>query len=202
MDSFIKPHRTKWQGKVCAAYMMIHVHSGKIYVGSTKDIQQRKKDHEKFLALGTHENSNVQEAYNVDPHFEYFTVLTHTREEAYTYEQQMLDDYKDTDLLLNKALDARDAFKHVKRGIPPERLELFIRLTKERNAAKKGKPIPAETLERMRIAQLKNSKAVSINGVEYSSMKEASRKLNFSIGGINGRIKSTNPLYKEWRLTS
>lgn len=49
---------------VSGVYAIVHTSSGKAYVGSSKDIQKRLANHQKYLRLGTHANSYLQNAYN------------------------------------------------------------------------------------------------------------------------------------------
>lgn len=41
-------------------------------------------------------------------------------------------------------------------------------------------------------------KAVSINGVKYSSILEASKQLNIARGTLTNRINSNNTMWKDW----
>lgn len=92
-------------------YLIIDKDNSKAYVGSTGDLFKRSTAHCTELKNNIHHNKSLQQAYNEGVEFEFVTVSTPTREEAYKLEQTILDDYINTDLLLNSAQDVKAGMK-------------------------------------------------------------------------------------------
>lgn len=46
-------------------YKIINTSNGKIYIGQSKDIEQRIEQHSRALEKGTHENKFMQKDYNI-----------------------------------------------------------------------------------------------------------------------------------------
>jgi group I intron endonuclease len=95
--------------KHCAAYVITHVKTGRMYVGSSGHVTQRVERHKSLLKLGIHPSSEFQAAYNDDPEITVKMHLTFDRDEAYDYEQEILDQYLPLGKLFNKQPDARQA---------------------------------------------------------------------------------------------
>ena len=47
-------------------YALHNNKSGKVYIGQTKDLSRREKDHFRELRKGTHHNKYLQRAYNME----------------------------------------------------------------------------------------------------------------------------------------
>lgn len=92
--------------KCSAAYIFRHVSSGKIYVGSTSDLQRRKRTHERQLRNGNHHTKKFQKLFNADPNFDFSVILTRTPEEAIAIEQEIIDRYLPAGILLNSTFNA------------------------------------------------------------------------------------------------
>jgi group I intron endonuclease len=45
-------------------YQIKALHSGEIYIGSSSNLEQRERDHFRFLRYGTHDNPKLQASYN------------------------------------------------------------------------------------------------------------------------------------------
>lgn len=45
-------------------YQIKALHSGEVYIGSSTNLEKRKKDHFRFLRYGTHDNPKLQASYN------------------------------------------------------------------------------------------------------------------------------------------
>jgi predicted GIY-YIG superfamily endonuclease len=67
--------------------------SGNIQIGSTNNIKRRMVEHKSLLRLNKHHNKHMQNVYNKYKHFSY-TILYEfdTREEAYSKEQELLNE--------------------------------------------------------------------------------------------------------------
>lgn len=88
------------------AYALTQENTGLTYIGSTGNIYARICSHYGRLRAGDHRNSNLQEAFNVDPRFNLSICETETREEALEIEQALLDKHHGSALNLNIATNA------------------------------------------------------------------------------------------------
>lgn len=203
-----------------AAYEITHVASGKMYVGSALDFFGRMRVHKSSLRLNRHSNADLQAAFNIDPEIEFSVTFYDTREEAYDHEQALLDEHHSKGELFNVAVNARSTNKD------NEVIKAYLRELKtgtthteetkaKMSAARKGVAKPPRTQEHIdklaaartgckhseeAIAKLRasapTSKPVSIDGVIYPSISEASRSLPMDYRKIKRRIKSTK--HKTW----
>jgi len=99
-----------------ATYVAVHVVTGKAYIGSTEDLYRRISNHRANLRAGTHHNSNLQQAFNVDRNFEFHCKFADNKEKAVELEQTLLNTYLPTGELLNVASDAKLAGLGVRRS--------------------------------------------------------------------------------------
>lgn len=94
-------------GKPGIAYAYHNPETGQLYVGSTGHEQRRKSSHLSSLRKGIHPNRRFQNAYDRNPNFEYVAFETGDRDEAFDFEQSVLDEQGRNPLLLNLSRDAR-----------------------------------------------------------------------------------------------
>lgn len=87
--------------KAVGVYTLSDQKTGKFYVGSSQDMEKRIKRHLKDLEKGRHHNVLLQGLYDQDRVFLLSFLPTKDREEAYCIEQDMMDLYLDSPLLLN-----------------------------------------------------------------------------------------------------
>ena len=87
-------------------YLLHNPNTDETYVGSGI-INERKNLHFRDLKNNKHINKKLQNAFNKDPNFDFVCVETIDRNEAYEFEQSIIDEFKDSDLLLNIAHDVR-----------------------------------------------------------------------------------------------
>lgn len=88
-------------------YILHNPNNDKLYVGSTVDLNERKRKHFQQLRNNKHINKKLQNAFNKDPQFEFVGVPTLTREDAYEVEQQIIEEHYGNPLFLNIARDAK-----------------------------------------------------------------------------------------------
>lgn len=88
-------------------YLLTDVKTGKFYVGSSGDIQKRLDRHYRDLNCNEHHCPGLQELWWSNKRLRETIFRTETREEAYALEQDILDRYKDSDLLLNIGLSVK-----------------------------------------------------------------------------------------------
>lgn len=95
-------------------YLIRHVNSNKVYIGSSQNINERLKRHFNELKSNRHISKELQNLFNKNNLLEYFIKFTNTREEAFDEEQKLLDIYITEDSIINAAPNARSqtGFKH------------------------------------------------------------------------------------------
>ena len=86
---------------ICAAYVLEHVATGKRIIGSTKDVKRCLAKHREELKDGTHKLKSLLELYRRDPQLKEKVYLTDTLEEAKKIERQLIEELKDSYLLLD-----------------------------------------------------------------------------------------------------
>ena len=164
---------------VSAVYRLTHVPSGYFYIGSAGDFTDRRMVHEYTLRKGKHMSSKLQELYDANPdpaNFKWDVILAHPRSLAHDMEQKFLKEAWENPLLLNKSLS-------VKGNSAP----ISEELREKRRAV--AKQLWAEG--RIRDPKVSGaSKKVSVDGVIYDSVMDASRKLDLATHHIYRRVKS------------
>ncbi len=91
--------------KSCGIYEWVNILTGKRYVGSSKNIEKRKKEHFQKLDKGIHPNTYLQNAWDQDRDDFSFTILkTCAQDDLLEWEQFYVDLYG-ADRLYNVALD-------------------------------------------------------------------------------------------------
>jgi group I intron endonuclease len=83
------------------AYVLTDIVTGRFYVGSSQDIDKRIASHFKCLTAGNHHNVNLMQLYPTSRGFHINRFPTTTRAEAFLLEQDILDRYATSPLLLN-----------------------------------------------------------------------------------------------------
>lgn len=211
LDSGIFPNYA--EDRTFGAYLILHVKSGKVYVGSTNNLHGRQIRHLYLLKTGTNTNKNLQSAYDSDPELRWLRFATHTREEAYEYEQALLDHPALVDKLLNIAVDAKKAGFNLDRS-----LETRAKIA----ASLRGRKMSDETKEKQRQSHLRlyrpeilvmlndvanlqlrptnmlRSHPVIVDGVEYESISECGRQHDIQAKSVIDRIESTSPRFTGW----
>ncbi|MDD2819447.1 MAG: NUMOD3 domain-containing DNA-binding protein [Candidatus Nanopelagicales bacterium] len=92
---------------IIGAYLLIDVKTGKFYVGSSGDIEARIKRHLFDLNKNQHHCHGLQKLWWENKALSRSYIPTNTREDAYVVEAELLDRYKDSDLLLNIGLGVK-----------------------------------------------------------------------------------------------
>lgn len=172
---------------VCAAYIMRHIKSGAIIPGSTNNINVRTSKNHNDLINGVYRIKEFQELFNTDPQIEFYFILVHTRDDAYDFEQWLLDRFWCSDLLCNRSPCARNNY-----GIKHSD-EIRLRFS----LSHRGKKIPREVIAKRNLTV---SFPVMIEGKEYPSINEAQRQLRMSIGTIVYRLR--NPKRKDYQFVN
>lgn len=150
-----------------AVYIIHHVASGKMYVGSSGNIQSRLQGHERMIRNGNHENKALKEATLLDPRVTFQIVVTNNRDEALKYEQELVDVLYPTGVLFNTAEDVvypmlgkthSDEVKDLLRALNVGKKMPSVVKEKIRNALL-GRIVSLETREKLR--QINTGKTLS-----------------------------------------
>jgi predicted GIY-YIG superfamily endonuclease len=157
------------------AYLIRNKASSKVYVGSTSHPGGRISAHRSNLKRGVHENKNLQALYNESPHIDFVMYEVEDRETAYVLEKALIEHFNEKDELLNIALDPVD------NKLTPELYEAF----------RKGNEIRTTEI----------SIGVTIDNVEYPSLRDAARQFNISHTSIHKRVESAKKKYAGWYYT-
>jgi group I intron endonuclease len=122
-DSFLG-FKPKMNTRIAGVYKLIHIKTGKLYIGSTGNFRNRRRDHVCSLRRGDHHIQALQDLYNDDPNFKFEFFISglsfddkKSRELAYDHEQLLLNEYAGSVLLLNRSLNSRLSI------LPPELLK-------------------------------------------------------------------------------
>lgn len=191
-------------------YILHNPSTKETYVGSGV-LELREKRHFRNLENGRigattvkgkplrHQNRKLQAAYNRDPNFEFISIPVSTREEAFDFEQVIIDDFYGKPLFLNMSHDARaGAYNATEES------------KQKMSQAAKGKPKTPEHKEKIRTNTktqwedpvyretmlTANRTRISINGTVYGSIKEAASILGIPASTIPYRL--SNPREKDY----
>jgi predicted GIY-YIG superfamily endonuclease len=85
--------------------------TGKAYVGSTGNLNNRLSIHLCELRNNKHYNKELQNLYNANPDLSVAALPLENKETAYEFEQAILDDFYDSGLLTNKAKFVKQSAK-------------------------------------------------------------------------------------------
>ena len=164
--------------KIIGVYKILNRYTGKCYIGHSKDVEKRLKNHINDLENGKHCNKKFQNSYDYFRRRGFNTILfakllnvCKTVDEAQVIEQIYLDELSIRDYLYNLIFDpirAEEKFSKNKTTLP------------NKNDSKKKTTLPNKRNE------------LIINDTEYASIAEASRQLNIPSSTIRGRLKSTS----------
>lgn len=209
--------------KVNGVYLIYQEDTRMVYVGSSGMPGLRTSRHLTLLRGGRHENPVFQKLFNTNPNFYFVYYTVDTREDAYKLEQSLVDYYAGTGKLINIGMDVlapnrgkvasaetREKQRIAKLGVArseeaKQRVSegMIGRVQSEETRqklsdAKKGKPQPDHIAELCRERNRLRSKPVSIDGVVYPSVREASRQLNVKRDTVKTRLRTSNPTWVNW----
>lgn len=95
-----------------ATYVIEHLPTGRVYVGSSGDLYTRLNKHRRSLERGAHRNPEFQSLVESLSELSVSYTPMDTREEALSFEQMLLTELNNTDgLLVNIGLDVKSVFK-------------------------------------------------------------------------------------------
>jgi len=208
--------------KTVGAYLLLHLRTKKVYVGSHMNLYSRKYQHDFLLKRGIHFIKEFQEAFNEDQRLIVMFIGTTDREQAYDLEQHILDKFYSTGLLFNVAKNARLANKDLpvsdetrrKLSIAAKGRVQNAEWIKKRTQHLIGRKLNDETIEKIRnkakerginpqmtlLAKAKVSKPVMVDGQKFDSIVAAACKYGISQNAASKRIHSKNPLFSGWQF--
>lgn len=167
------------------------------YVGSSNNIEMRRRNHLHHLKKGTHYNKSLQVSYDRDGEIELTYALTETIELANELEQNLLDEFYKGGVLHNASSQAKLSM------LAPEiqlgnkwaaGREVTPETRKKISESNAGKEFSEEHKARLKEAKYF---PVVVNGVEYRNAHDAARVLGVSHDVVKNRIK--NPNYPTWK---
>lgn len=171
---------------ISGSYVVIDSKTSMTYIGSTANLAKRISQTTSSLRRGYHKNKRLQETYNSGADLHYFVIRTSDLRSAVAIEQNLVNELKDSGVLCNIAVD------NVEKTRSGAKLtEAHIALLRESNIGKKRSEESIKKMSeaqkaysltdegRARIARNRelHSRKVSIEGIDYSSISEASRLL-------------------------
>lgn len=132
-------------------YILHNPHTDHMYVGSG-DLTVRKQKHFRTLLTNKHDNRRLQAAYNQNPEFEFVSVPTKSREEAYVIEQAIVDAHHGNPLFLNLSRDVRAGVYEMTEETRQKLRDRPIteEHRKKLSEAGKGRVLTEETKEKLR----------------------------------------------------
>ena len=136
-------------------YQIINKDTGLFYVGSTKDIKRRLREHRSTLKRNVHHCQHLQNAWNKYGEsafaFESFDSLADNVSDLHSIEQHLLDIYNGADLLYNASRRAGGG--SVPSGIenPAKRPDVRIKL-QQAWIERRKRDISPETRQRMSLS--------------------------------------------------
>ena len=106
IDIVVPNNNLKYSNIEKGTYVLTHKKTSKIYIGSTGNLYSRMMRHSLLLLKKEHPNKNLQNCFNLSNEFELKIEHIENKKERINNEQELINKYKDTDKLLNIALDA------------------------------------------------------------------------------------------------
>lgn len=183
--------------------------TGKYYIGYSKDIYQRWYDHRRKLKYGKHPNIILQHSYNKHTLEAFIFEIIHkfdNLEDAKNKELEYLENLEIRSILYN--MNYNNSGGYYERT--PESNKKISDANKKRIQDKNsfyGKKHTEEqkqkwSEQKLGKSNVKKSKQVTIDNINYNSITEASKKLNVSGDTITKRIKSTESEFDNYKYTN
>lgn len=213
IEEIVSDAKTRYKPVINCTYKLVHIPSGKFYVGSTKDPYGRKAAHLWRLRNNRHYCKKLQELWTVDnseSNWRWEHTLFNTRDEAYIHEQSILNENIHGEYILNTVFDAKSPMATLMYN--PEYMAIVRQKKIDKYSSYSTEERKALS-EKMSICILKRwnsgdrrqkwsgggnpfAKKVMINGVVYESVKDAQRELCINEKTIRTRARSnTHPNY-------
>lgn len=182
-------------------YRIEHIPTGQFYIGSTGDNYRRIMRHKSCLKRGVHPNKRLQAVFTSWEDMEVTFTATGTLVEARELEGNELDIHVGSPLCCN-AIKLTDSpfmgkvWRGGRTGGSGKPEYQHSTETKEKiRQIRLGATMSEESKRKLSVSR---STSVSIEGVTYSSLKEAERILEIPYRTILYRVRSRTVSFKHW----
>lgn len=174
-------------------YSLTNDITGKKYFGVTQEPDKRYRSHRNMLNRGVHNNYYLQKDWE-ETSFTFEIIYEFdSREEAESKEMELVRSTDDVYNIVRDSSVGGDYFTYNPRK--EKIVEEKRRSMTGRNNHQYGKPKTDKMIQAVKKA---NSKPISIEGVEYPSIAEASKALGVNGTTIGYRLNSESERFKEW----
>lgn len=169
---------------ISGVYKIINIINGKFYIGSSENLERRRREHFRELKSNRHANKKLQHSYNKygKDNFK-FEIIEYVKDvdSLFNIEQKWLDELRPYDKCVgyNIATNTTSGMKGRKHSEETKRK--FSEMRKGEKNCNFGKKMPREAVEKMRI---KNS---GENSVWYGRKHTPEELKNMSLGSKNKR---------------
>ena len=190
---------------ICGIYNIVNVIDGKIYIGSSNDIERRFRKHRSLLNRNIHENKYLQNAWNKygETNFKFILVKECLMDVLLITEQEYL----------NKAKEICDVyynFNFISSKPPSPKGRILSEYTKQKlsilrsgeNNPQFGKSPTKDTKRKMSISHSKiNYKFVNPDNIVITiiNLKKFCKEHGLNEGGMYGVQKGRYKQYKGWK---
>jgi hypothetical protein len=176
-----------------ATYVIREVNTGVSYVGSTKSMFNRSKEHRWMINHEFHRNPSIQKLLGSGEgcEFDLYAIFVANREQAYGFEQKLVGYFESKGLLANvSSVDVK---------LPTKGTKLTPEMKAEISRQIRSNPMRLEF-----ISNLGKSAAteIMVDGVVYSSVKEAIATTGYSALKIRRLLKSDKHPDTRWTKRS
>lgn len=160
------------------AYLIYDANTDMTYVGATSNLHRRIITHNTALKTNTHFNNGLQKLYNDNNELTVIVAPLDSSEDAFAFEQSLLDEFYNSGLLTNKARDSSNALIG--------------------NKSRSGLPHTEETKTRMSESHLKRHETYIVSEETKTKRKESMKDYIISDETREKlRIASTGRFYSE-----
>lgn len=170
--------------------------NGRCYFGRSQELEKRWRAHKNMLRKDEHHNIEMQKDWNEYGEDSFVFEVLHefdNKEDSLRVEQEYINNSRGESYNISDSKNGGDTFTYNPRR--EEIREIHRQQAIGKNNPMYGKPKNEYTLQRIKEA---NSKPVSIDGVVYPSLTQASKVLNIKVGSVAYRINSKSEQFKNW----
>lgn len=214
------------EGPIAGVYLIKHMATGRMYVGSSGNLYRRIKQHRSMLALGKHYSVDLQQVYNSDNKILIVVKRLNTIGAALDKEQDFLNHASDSEDFVNVANNARNSFQGLTHTAETKQKISFAKIgavvsssTREKirqkmigrvisqeardklREVKSGVSKPCHVQKNLRDANELKSISVIAGGSEYSSVSAAARAFNVDPKTVYNRIASKTDRFQDWKYS-
>ena len=197
--------RYLWQ-----VYTITHIPTGKLYVGHTSQYTARQAQHRSALSRQCHPSPLFQAAWDLDPdwgHWKWEVVTVASKQQAHELEQSLIDQHLPNGQLLNRSKDAQAAIRFhmldpqtkqrqldgTRRYLETNKLDVTRRVSRQM----KDRWSEEGARDRWKGGGNPFARKVEVNGVVYSSVKDAVKATGVSEKTIRKRANLVGlPTYR------